>query len=499
MHIWREEESNMDLTKFFPLFDPSTGLMVLAVYAAVVFGLTWMFASGYATSKEGFFVARRELNPIQGAMSTGAAWMWAPGMFISAQQAYQNGLVGLFWFCIGNFLSLILFSWFAKTLRERKPDGFTISGYLREKFGARVQALFTIELLTLATCSFAINVLAGSKSVEVLTGMSYHTVSLILAAIALTYSFRGGLKASVITEMFKLSVLVLGLAVLVPWAVNTAGGWHLIDAGLGGITGNGREILGTPFALGVFMGFGFSTAIGHLGAPWGDNAFYQRAFAVRKDAVVKAFVGGAFIFILTPLMTGVLGFLAAGQQLQVPKELLGYVNILTVGSLLPNWAAIMYLFMLFAGLVSVLDSQLSSVSNIFGHDIRNATEGKLGGSPIDFGRVGMLLLIAGGLTIANWPGMTLVTIFLFFGILRATVWFPIMISLWNERLINEQGMFWGVLLAYLVGFTTYVYGQNFGGGPSIAVLGTMLAVFGSGALALVITKATQPRLLGSHA
>jgi Na+/proline symporter len=247
------------------------------------------------------------------------------------------------------------------------------------------------------------------------------------------------------------------------------------------------------------MGFGFSTAIGHMGAPWGDNAFYQRAFAVRKESVVKAFVGGAFIFILTPVMTGMLGFLAAGLQYQVPKELLGYVNILTVGSLLPGWAAVLYLFMLFAGLVSVLDSQLSSVSNIFGHDIRNATEGKLQGSSIDFGRVGMLLLIAGGLIIANWPGMTLVTIFLFFGILRATVWFPIMISLWNDKLINEAGMFWGVLLAYLVGFSTYVYGQNFGGGPNIAVLGTMLAVFGSGALSVIITKISQPRLVGSHA
>ena len=124
----------MDLKTMFPLFALDTGIMVLAVYAAIVFGLTWIFARGYSDSKEGFFVAKRELNGIQGAMSTGAAWMWAPGMFIAAQQAYVNGLVGLFWFCIGNFLSLIVFAWFAKRLRDKKPDGFTISGYLREKF-----------------------------------------------------------------------------------------------------------------------------------------------------------------------------------------------------------------------------------------------------------------------------------------------------------------------------------------------------------------------------
>ena len=277
-----------------------------------------------------------------------------------------------------------------------------------------------------------------------------------------------------------------------PWAVSAAGGWGIVDLGLGGITGNGRYIFGTDFALGVFMGFGFATAIGHMGAPWGDNAFYQRAFAVKKDSVIKAFIGGAFIFILTPLMTGILGFLAAGMQYEVPKELLGYVNVLTIGSLLPAWAAIMYLFMLFAGLVSVLDSQLSSVSNIFGHDVKNMVKPHGDDqASINIGRVGMVLLIAAGLTLANWPGMTLVTIFLFFGILRATVWFPLMFSLWNDKLVNEAGMFWGVLIAYLVGFSTYVYGQNFGGGPNIAVLGTCLAVFGSGALALAITKASN--------
>lgn len=149
----------------------------------------------------------------------------------------------------------------------------------------------------------------------------------------------------------------------------------------------------------------------------------------------------------------------------------------------------MYLFMLFAGLVSVLDSQLSSMSNIWGHDVKDMVKLKHDDEvSIKFGRLGMLFLIMAGLAIANYPGMTLQTIFLFFGILRATVWFPLMFSLWNDKLVNEAGMFWGVLIAYVVGFSTYVYGQNFGGGPNIAVLGTCLAVFGSGALALAITK-----------
>lgn len=477
----------MDFTTLFPLFTTDVGVMILTFYAVVVLGLTYMYARGYHSNKESYLVAKRELGALQGSMSIGAAWVWAPGMFIAAQQAYQNGVAGLFWFTIGNFLTLILFSYFAKLLRERKPDGFTISGYLKEKFSNRVQAILLIELTLLAVCSFAINVLAGSKSVELLTGMDYHLVTVLLAAIALAYTLPNGLKASVVTEIFKISMLWLGLLVLVPFAIYAAGGLEIVQAGLGGITGEGGSVF-SSFGWGVFVGVGFATAIGHMGAPWGDNSFYQRAFAIRKDRVQQSFIQGAFIFVFIPLLTGTLGFIAAGLAYEIPKELVGYTNLLVVGSLLPSWAAMFYLFILFAGLVSVLDSQLASVANIFGHDVYNKLNRNSSVSSIMYSRVGMILLIAAGLVLANWPGMTLQTIFLFFGILRACVWLPIMFSLWKPDFMTERGMFWGILLAYLIGFPIYVYGQNFGGGANIAFTGTMLAVFGSGILSALISK-----------
>ena len=93
----------MDL---FPLFAPSMGVAILGAYGLFALALTYWFSKGYNDSKTSFLVARRELNTFQGSLSVAAAWLWAPGLFISAQQAYVNGLVGLFWFCLGNFLTL---------------------------------------------------------------------------------------------------------------------------------------------------------------------------------------------------------------------------------------------------------------------------------------------------------------------------------------------------------------------------------------------------------
>ena len=65
------------------------------------------------------------------AFSVAAAWIWAPALFVSAETAYTQGWVGLFWFVIPNVSCLVLFSFFAAKLRDRFPSGFTLSGYMR--------------------------------------------------------------------------------------------------------------------------------------------------------------------------------------------------------------------------------------------------------------------------------------------------------------------------------------------------------------------------------
>ena len=77
------------------------GYIVLLVYGAFAFAMTYWYSRGYDDTKTSFLVARRELNTPQGSMSVAAAWLWAPGLFISTQQAYVNGFDGLFWFCFG--------------------------------------------------------------------------------------------------------------------------------------------------------------------------------------------------------------------------------------------------------------------------------------------------------------------------------------------------------------------------------------------------------------
>jgi Na+/proline symporter len=482
------------IEELFPLFEPSTGFIILLVYGLFAFAMTYYFSRGYNDTKTSFLVARRELNTFQGSMSVAAAWLWAPGLFISTQQAYVNGLVGLFWFCLGNFLTLGAFAYFAKLIRNREPNGFTFSSYLRDRMSPRVQWLFVVEMIILATCAFAINLIAGSSTVATLTGIDYTLATFLMAGIAILYSFRTGLKATVVTEMIKIIVVWTGVIILVPWTISAAGGWDTVVAGLGGRTGEGAAIFGTPFAWGIFTGFGAAAFLGHMGGPWGDNSFYQRAFSIKEKSIVPSYVLASFIFIVVPIMMGLLGFVAAGAGLEIPQALVGTTNAITIGTFLPAYASILFAFMVFAGLVAILDSQFASVANMTGHDIFNKFKtGDNDSSAINYARVGMLLLAVAGLAVANIPGMSLVYLFLFFAILRAAVWLPSMIALLRPNWVTEAGMFWGILVAAIPGEALYIYGRMFDGGSTVTFVGTLVAIFGAPILTLLFSK-REPEL-----
>ena len=98
----------------------------------------------------------------------------------------------------------------------------------------------------------------------------------------------------------------------------------------------------------------------------------------------------------------------------------------------------------------------------------------------------MIILSIFALIIANVPGMTLMYLFLFFAVLRASVWLPSMISFLKPDLITEKGMFWGILVCATAGEILFVSGKL--GYTDTTFLGVLIAIFGSPILAIGVSK-----------
>lgn len=450
------------------------GIIVLLIYATIMLGATLFFAR--RKNNDSFHVADRNIGTVISAFSIAATWIWAPSLFTSAEKAYTNGLPGLFWFLVPNVLCLIFFIPFAKKIRREMPAGITLSGYMKEKYNSKkVNKIYLFQLGSLSVLSTAVQLLAGSKILNMITGVPFWVLTIALAVIAYSYSQISGIKASVITDNLQIGFILLGCAILLPLSLKSGGNIGALFKGVSGNTGDFSRLFDEN-GINVMLSFGLPTAIGLMSGPFGDQSFWQRAFAIKEKSIGKAFFIGALIFALVPLSLGAIGFIAAGSGF-VANDV-GMVNFEFIKSILPSWVLIPFLFMILSGLLSTVDSNLCSAASL-------TTDFKFKNN-LKVSKFTMVVLLLVAIAIANIPGLTVTHLFLFYGTLRASTLLPTVITLIGKKL-TKNGIYYGVLSSLIVGLPIFAYGSIF----NIAIyktIGSLLTVLLSGIVATVITR-----------
>ena len=157
--------------------------------------------------------------------------------------------------------------------------------------------------------------------------------------------------------------------------------------------------------------------------------------------------------------------------------------MIAVQELLPSWAIVPFAVMVIVALVSTMDNNLISFATLTGHDMQSESR-----DPITSGRIVMVIAALVALGIANVPGITVTTLFLIYGTLRATTLAPTIITLWRERPAAERGIFWGTLIAAAVGLPVFIYGSFTPGAEWAKPIGSILVIGISFAIVLTTTR-----------
>jgi Na+/proline symporter len=285
-----------------------------------------------------------------------------------------------------------------------------------------------------------------------------------MAFIPLSYSLVFGIRASIITDYVKM-VFILGIGLfLIPEIVAEVG----FDRVLSGLSGrNGIEFWSSQH-WNLFLSFGLPVSIGLLSGPFGDQSFWQRAFATKKQEVGRSFVLASLLFGIVPLLLGTLGFVAAGSNLAVDNP--GLVNFEVVMAVTGLVGACIFFFMVMSAITSILDSKLCAISSIAGHDVAE----RYGINYRDSGRGSMLFLTLGALLLANVPDLKVLHLFLFYGTVRATTFLPTVLLL-LRRPLSESSVFYGILGALIFGLPVFAYG-NFNGLPLVTTCGSLFTL-----------------------
>lgn len=462
------------------MLSATTGLLLIIGVAVGLYGLNRIFNRHHETHKAGFLVADRSAGWLKTSFSVAAAWVWAPALFIAAQQAYQNGWVGVFWFTLPNVMCLILFAFFAQKIRAQMPQGFTLSGYIEERYGQGTQRIYAFCLILLSLLSFTVQLLAGGLVIATLTGVPYPIVTALFAITAVIYAHWSGLKASLITGTVKMIALfVVGSLVAVFVALNSG----TVLAGLSSVNDNVHSLFSGAGGA-IFWSFGLSTTIGLMSGPFGDQAFWQRAFAVQRKYVKRSFIVGALLFAVVPLTMSILGFALAGANIQVDN--LQLTNIAAIVAWLPEWTLLFFLTAVIIGLLSTLDSSLCAAASIIGSDFSKPHQS------LRNARISMPILATAGIAIANIPNLTITKLFIIYGTLRASTLIPTLLIIGTKRKYHGRAISTGIVAALIIGVPLSAYG-NLAGDVPYVVAGSITVLAVSGLIMTIGSHITNNR------
>jgi Na+/proline symporter len=430
----------------------------------------------------GFLAAGRKVPWTIGAISIAITWIWAPALFVSVQQAYQQGLPGIFWFTFPNILALVIIAPLAVRIRRLLPAGYTQPEWIRLRFDEKTHKLYLVPFFWYQLMAVTVQLYAGGNIFSLLTGVPVEVVMVILAGTTLIYSVISGMRASIVTDFLQYGLIILAALLVIPWTISAAGGFSSVSAGMGGLSGKFRNV----FDPSVAFNFGIVTSIGLLSGSLSDQQHWQRAFAIEEKGLVRAYVLSGFLFGVVPLAVALLGFIGANpaSHVSLPQGVdPSMIGVAVVAHYLPNWAVLAFLVMMLGGLCSTLDSGMCAASSLYAINCFRFTpeedavreKERLGAKLsagdqaikegldkviVRRGRVGMFGITIAGLLVAlavlYVPGFGLQYLWWVFNTVAACVAVPTVLSLYWER-CDAKGVFWGVLIALGLGMPLFVY------------------------------------------
>lgn len=473
------------------LVSPELLLLHLALFTAVMFAATYFVGRRVGMqSGEAFLVINRQVPWWLGGPSIAASWTWAVALMISVQMAYQQGFAGIFWFTAPNIVAVLIYIWLGPQIREKLPQGYSLPEWMHVRFGdRRITFLYLFTYYYYQVMAVTVQVYAGAHLLSAASGVSPLLLMPTILIITLAYGIISGLQASIVTDLIQMTLILIPGWILV-WLVLSASGGQMNFAG---VLPTGST---NPFEPGIMFTLGIISSVGLISGSIADQQFWQRCLAVKKSDIRKTFIFGAILFSSVPIGLSILGFVAAAPEVglhlpeQFDQSLIGFA---IVRHLLPHGIAILYLYMLLAGLCSTLDSALSAASSL---DALIQKKPWIEGRPLSHevsvarARRSMVWISLIGLAIAYLvefiPGFGLKYLWFIVNTVGACVAVPTVLSLFWDRLTG-RGIVIGSGLGVLIGLPLMVYASTQGNEPLLA--GTYVLIILISSMSCYLTRA----------
>ncbi|MBI1353336.1 MAG: sodium/solute symporter [Acidobacteria bacterium] len=309
-----------------------------------------------------FIVAGRRLPLWLATATLFATWFGGGTCVGAAGAAYEKGVLGVIADPFGAALCLLLAGWFfVRPLRRMRL--MTIGDFFRIRYGAAAERIAALLQVPPFIGWAAAQMVAFGTVLQALTGIDQTTGILLGAATVLVYTVAGGMWAVSLTDTLQAVVLIAGLVVLLPVALDANGGWTAVSAALP----EGRlDLLPEPSLSGWLWYLQAWLVVGVGSIPSQD--LLQRSLSSRSESVAvrsSHIAGGMYLTIgLIPVALGLTASIAL-PGLEDPELALPLLGKQYLGP----FGLALFLGALLSAILSSADSALLAPASVFSENV----------------------------------------------------------------------------------------------------------------------------------
>ncbi|MCQ2378533.1 MAG: sodium:solute symporter family protein [Victivallaceae bacterium] len=340
----------------------------IAVYMAVLL-LIGFWSSRRINDMKDFLVAGRRLPLWMATATLLATWFGAGSSMGVAATVYESGLRGVIADPFGASLSLLLAGIFIVGLL-RKCNCMTVTDIISHRFGKSAGIYASLWMLPVYIGWIAAQVLGMGTILNVLTGISVFKGTLLGAVIVLFYTVGGGMWAVTLTDVLQVGLLVIGLLIIMPFAIHQSGGVAAVAERLQ--AGDLSLGWGTPGSFNDYTYYIGTWIIMGLGCMVGQDLI-QRSLASRDEKVaISSSVFSGFLYLMIGVIPITIGFTARfilGSGID-SNQVMPRMAITILGNLHPLLMTL-FLAALISAIMSSADSSLLAGASLL---VRNIIE-----------------------------------------------------------------------------------------------------------------------------
>lgn len=436
-----------------------TVAIIVAIYLLAMLFIGW-YSSTRITSNSDFMVAGRRLGPFLMA-GTLAATEIGGG---SSLGVVQNGMSGYgissAWYIITMGLAFAILTFLAPKFRAATVK--TVPEYFRRRYGKSAGLITAIIMVLPLVGLTAGQFIASAVILSTMLGIGYKLAVIIVAVVVTIYAIMGGLWSVTLTDFIQVFLIIIGMIIAVPFAINMAGGWESVVANVPAET------------FGLFSGYSFMDIVAL-------TIMYVATFTVGQEAVSRYYAardGKAakqgsilaaiinFVFAFIPAILGVIvlalinmGSFSAEQFADVGAR---YALPVLAMESMPS----VICGLLFAGIISATmsssDSDLLGAGSIFANDIYHAVlkPDATSDEVMKVTKIVMMVVGVASMFIALFNTSSIVNLLMFCFTLRAAgAFFPYVLGhYWTGASLG------GTIASLISGSIVVVYLEKISGG-----------------------------------